>query len=101
LRHTEPAQPAAAKSSPADQQTQNSSFFAFASTIVIGDVIIVVFVAITQELRHSQAAQLASSQHPAAYQQAEHLPLVTFIVVRLGIFNVVSLAKQVGQQEAA
>jgi Na+/proline symporter len=64
-------------------------------------ILIFVGVAVAEELGQSQATQLAAAQHPAAQQQAEALPVLAFVILCLGIFNIVSLSKQVRQQETS
>jgi heme/copper-type cytochrome/quinol oxidase subunit 2 len=101
LRHGEAAQFAPSQRTTADQETQRTPFFALAAAVVISDFVILVFISVSEELRQRQAAQLASPQHSTAYHQAEQLPLVAFVIIRLSVFNVISLPKQVCQQKPA
>jgi len=100
MSHSEPSKLAASKPATTDQKAQNPPLFALAAAVV-SDFIIVVFVPVSEKLCQSQAAQLSSTEHPSAYQQAQHLMLVTFVIIGFGVFDIVSLPKQVSQQKPA
>ena len=101
MSHSEPSKLAASKPATTDQKAQNPPLFALAA-VVISDFIIVFFVPVSEKLCQSQAAQLSSTEHPSAYQQAQHLMLVTFVIRDcLIILAFVFVSEEMTQSETA